>query len=349
MPGTRNALDFELPDRPRRYDAVHLWTDAGLGRIPGPPQFTRSDGGWSLTIPTPPIDRLEYQFVARRADGSGDEHLLDPFNPASVSGAFGDKSELRLPGYRPPGWLDREPAPGDRVDLMLDTDVGPMQVEVWSPHPLGACDVAPLLLAHDGPEFDALAGLTHAVGVAIADHRLPPTRVALLTPGPRDERYAANDHYARALATQVVPQLSASYPSAGAPVLLGASLGALAALHAHWRHPGVFGGLFLASGSFFSARLDPQESGYSRFEQVTRFVREVRETPAAAESVRRLPALAMVCGTAEENLANNKAMRAVLSAWAPVPWATVRDGHCFTTWRDLLDPHLIDLLARAPR
>lgn len=234
-----------------------------------------------------------------------------------------------------------------RHDYALETDAGPVELQVWSPEVLAADEEAPLLLAHDGPEFDELAGLTRAVGVAIAHRRLAPTRVALLRPGPRDERYAANDDYAAALATQVVPEIAAAHPTSGSPVLLGASLGGLAALHAHWRHPGTFGGLFLASASFFTPKLDPQEANFSRFAQVTDFVREVAETREDAAAVRELPPVAIVCGTAEENLANNMAMRQVLTAWRPPTWHTVRDGHCYTTWRDLLDPTLVDLLARA--
>ena len=41
---------------------------------------------------------------------------------------------------------------------------------------------------------------------------------------------------------------------------MGASLGALAMLHAHVRHPKSFDGLLLQSGSFFRQRYDKQES-----------------------------------------------------------------------------------------
>ena len=53
---------------------------------------------------------------------------------------------------------------------------------------------------------------------------------------------------------------------------MGASLGALGALHAHWLHPGAFSGLFLQSGSFFRRRSDGHEAGFPRFTRLTRFV-----------------------------------------------------------------------------
>ncbi len=50
------------------------------------------------------MDRLEYLIVVRAADGS-EAMVIDPANPATVPGAFGDKSVLELPGYVPPDWL----------------------------------------------------------------------------------------------------------------------------------------------------------------------------------------------------------------------------------------------------
>lgn len=366
MPAIRDGrVTFELPDPHRRFGAVRLWTDIVLGEPRPDLDFVRVDDDWRLSIPLPPVDRLEYQFIARERGSDAEPepsaqptdaepepelgaetYLLDPGNPRRVGGAFGDHSELALPGYRAPEWLTAEPLAADRAEYTLDTRVGPIDLQVWSPHGLGSDTPAPLLLAHDGPEFDALAGLTHAVGAAIGSGRLPAHRIALLAPGPRDERYAANDDYAHALCREVIPALTQAYRAAGPPTLMGASLGGLAALHAHWRHPGTMGGLFLASGSFFTPPLDPQESGYRFFDDIAAFVAQVGATPSDAPAARELPAVTMVCGTAEENLANNEELRATLGRWGDIGWGTVRDGHCYTCWRDLLDPHLIGLLAR---
>jgi enterochelin esterase family protein len=54
-------------------------------------------------------------------------------------------------------------------------------------------------------------------------------------------------------------------PAASVRVGIGASLGALALLHAHLAAPAMFDGLFLQSGSFFRGRTDPQERGLARF------------------------------------------------------------------------------------
>ena len=118
-------------------------------------------------------------------------------------------------------------------------------------------------------------------------------------------------------------------------MLMGQSLGALAALHAVWTDPGVFAGLFLQSGSYFTADLDPQESGFEFWPEVTGFVASVRAAEQAAPDA---PVTTLTCGTAEENHANNLAMR---ESAGP---GRRRDR----VGRDPRRSHL-DLLARHPR
>ena len=87
-------------------------------------------------------------------------------------------------------------------------------------------------------------------------------------------------------------------------MLLGASLGALAAVHAHVRSPGLAGGLFLQSGSFFRRRFDAHEAGFPRFARITRFVGRMYGRRPLAPPVPTV----ITCGPAEENLANNRAL-----------------------------------------
>jgi len=258
----------------------------------------------------------------------------DPGNPERVEGAFGPHSLLPMPGYRPPSWLGLEPRPGRRSRL----SAGGVDVELWEPvgHERAAL---PLLMVHDGADMDAYGGVVRYAAT------LPPMRVALLSPGAdRDARYAANPAYAATLVDDVVPAVTDAVVTSHRPVLLGQSLGALAALHAAWTAPGVFSGLMLQSGSFFTPDLDPQESAYAHFGQVTGFVATVL---AARQAAPRPPEVAMTCGTAEENLANNLVMRDHLRAVGMnVAWGEVRQGHTWRCWRDCLDPHLGALLAR---
>jgi enterochelin esterase family protein len=327
---------FRVADRGHRLDGVRLWVDV---TVPVPRDFERRPWGWELRLADLPLDRIEYLF---EIDG---ELVVDPGNPLRVGGAFGDHSWLPLAGYRPPEWAHTTPMPGTRRPLEVsDTPIGTVTGAIWSPEGTEPGEPLPLLVSHDGPEMDEYGGLTHYVGAQIARGRLPRLRVALLAPGERNRCYAANETYADSLIEHVLPTIQETWPSVPRPVLIGQSLGALAALHAAWQHPGALAGIFLQSGSFFTPSTDPQESGYSHWAEVCGFVRSVLDADHAPVGV---PAMTLVCGTAEENLDNNRVMaRHLDSLGLTVRWGDARDGHHWTCWRDLLDPHLTDLLAR---
>jgi enterochelin esterase family protein len=179
----------------------------------------------------------------------------------------------------------------------------------------------------------------------VAAGTLPPLRVALVGPGPRrNKRYAANPAYSRALTNRLLPALTDTVATRNGPVLMGQSLGALAALHAAWTSPATFGGLFLQSGSFFTPELDPQESGFEYWGEVTGFVSSIR---AATQAAPGAPPVTLTCGTAEENYPNNITIRDHLAGVGMVTsWGEVRDGHTWRCWRDTLHPHLTALLRR---
>ena len=320
-----DALVFRLADPDHAHRDVKVWFDVELGLE----QAMRPvPGGWELRLPLPDLDCLEYLFDA---DGA---MAPDPGNPDQVDGAFGPHSWLALPGYQPPGWLDERATEGRRTSLT----VGEIDVEVWEPDGQEGRPL-PLLLVHDGAEMDAYGRVVHYAATR------PPMRVALLSPGSnRDERYAANPAYAAALVDEVLPALASAYETVHGPVLLGQSLGALAALHAAWTSPAAFAGLMLQSGSFFTPVLDPQESGYAHFDHVVGFVASLHESTGSPVG---FPPVAMTCGTAEENLANNRLLHHHLTELGvPATWGEVRQGHTWTCWRDTLDPHLTELLTR---
>jgi enterochelin esterase family protein len=338
---TADAVRFGLADPDSALAAVRLLPALSL---PDPaPEFDRADGGWALRLPRPPVWRMEYRLELRHADG-GTEEICDPANPLRAPGAFGEKSVVEFPDYAAPRWLAADRAGGGTVDLPVPSRAlgHPVAVRVWSPAGAEPAEVLPLLVAHDGPEYERLACLTGYAAAMVAGP-LPPFRLALLAPGERNEEYSANPAYARALAREVLPAVRRAVGVTGPVVGLGVSLGGLALLHAQRRHPGVFGGLFLQSGSFFDRRLDPQEEErFGRFPRVSRFVAETLRHAAPCPPVRAT----LTCGLAEENLANNRQMTAGLAAQGyAARLVEVPDAHNFIAWRDALDPALTDLLA----
>jgi enterochelin esterase family protein len=299
----------------------------------------RVEGGWEVRLTDLPVDRLEYLLDV---DGAMQP---DPGNPRVTPGPFGDHSWLALPAYREPEWLGLEPVESVRTPLTLwRTSAGRLDVEIWAPADSRFSEHLPMLVSHDGPEMDAYGGLTAYVGALIRAGRLPRMRVALVAPGPRNQRYAANPAYSRAVTRRLLPALRDAVQVEGRPVLMGQSLGALAALHAGWTEPSAFAGLFLQSGSYFTPALDPQESGFEFWPEVTGFVASLHAAERAAPGA---PPITLVCGTAEENHANNVALRDQLTrVGVETAWGEIRDGHTWTCWRDTLDPHLTDLLVR---
>lgn len=324
---------FRLGDSGHAFAGVRLWQELGLPAEVL--EFKPVDFGWELRLPRPSVWRMEYLF-----DIADLGMRTDPTNPRVVGGAFGDHSWLPMPGYVEPAWIAVPPIASTLAPLTIDSPVGPVDVHIWAPEGIAPTFELPLLLAHDGPEFAAYAGLTHYAGAMITDGNLPPFRLALVHPTSRNLWYAANPQYAEALTQYVVPAVQRQYASRR-PVMMGASLGALAALHAEWQYPGTFAGLFLQSGSFFTPETDPQESRFEYFAQVSGFVAEMLTATTAPST----PLVGMTAGTTEENVHNNRVLAARLAELGlSVTLNETPDMHNFTAWRDVLDPELTELL-----
>ena len=324
-----DAVRFRVEDPERALHSVRLYQDIHRPRN-GPP-FDAGDGCWELELRRPQVDRMEYLLEV-------DGHMgPDPDNPLRAPGAFGDKSVIEFPGYAPPAWLNGSGPGGTLIHTSIRSRVLKTELPIilWSSEDADPRHAVPLVVAHDGSEYANLALLLSLLA------RHGPVRAALLDPAiDRNEIYSASATYARALSTEVLPALSHQAP-ASIRIGMGASLGALAMLHAQRLRPSSFGALFLQSGSFFRQRFDRQESGFTRFRRIARFVGEVL---SATSTVAPIP-ITMTCGTVEENLTNNRAVAAALKRQGhPVHLQVNRDAHNYIAWRDCLDPHLIDLL-----
>jgi enterochelin esterase family protein len=329
---TGAAVCFRLHDQERRLSGVRL--SAGL--LPAADfTYLAADRVWELRLPCPPVWRIEYSYELRHPDGRA-EIVPDPDNPLRA----GDASELRCAGYHEPEWLGRPPATGSWRDVYLPLTAmhGEMVARIWSPE----TTTGRVLVAHDGPEYQRMAGLQQYAAARIAAGRLPPFHLVLLPPGERLEWYSASPAYARALSGDVLPKVAAELGTDEPVVGIGASLGALAMLHCQRRHPAGFAGLFLQSGSFFQPRYDRQESGFRRYLRIVRFTGRVLR----GDSGPAVPVV-LTCGAAEENLANNRDLAATLARQGyPAEFAEVPDAHTWVGWRDALDPYLTGLLHR---
>lgn len=334
-----DGLSFRLPDPDRRLAGVRLFQRAGLPADRLDFDYDDTAGGWRLAVPWPAVWRLEYLFELRHRDG-GTELVCDPQNPHRVGGAFGDKSVVACEHYAQPPWLRQPAADGSWRELAIRAPAVKADVwaRIWSP----ATGTDRVLVAHDGPEYDKLAALGHYSAAMTAAGKVRPHHLVLLGPGDRNEWYAADPAYRWALIADVLPRLYEQLGTTRPVVGMGASLGALAMLHAQRRYPQAFAGLFLQSGSFFQPRYDRQESGFRRYLRIVRFTgRVVRAVDGPATPT------VLTCGRVEENLANNRELtRALWRQGYPAALYEVPDEHNYTGWRDAFDPYLTDLLQR---
>jgi enterochelin esterase family protein len=329
-----DAVEFALPDPERRLERVVLGQEVERPRL-GPP--FRLDGDvWRVRLDRPVADRMEYLLEI-----DGQLHP-DPTNPLRAPGPFGEKSVVEWPEYTPPAWLDSvaDEGPVEELELRSRRLIARVRVVLYATPDPPAAD-APLLVVHDGPEYARYSALTRFLDVMSWEEQIPPLHAALIQPVDRDETYSASALYSGALVRELLPEL-ARRVAHGPRIGMGASLGALAMLHAHRRHPRSFDGLLLQSGSFFRQRWDKQEAGFPRYRRITRFVGTVLR--GGGDDPRPIP-VAITCGSAEENLANNRAVAAALREQSYPVWVgEVRDGHNWTAWRDSFHPHLPVLL-----
>jgi len=339
-------VTFRFADPTRTLTGVALLHEL---RRPRRLEFMRGArrGTWKLDFRLRAADRIEYLLELTRG-GSETRVVPDPDNPLRAPGPFGEKSVVELPTYFEPDWAgDDESPPGEVRELRLPVRGlrGSVDIVVWSPADTGPGEALPLLIAHDGPEYAEFSQLVRYLDHIVAFGDVPPLRAALVQPVDRNEINSASARYARAFAQVLVPALTEALPTdESRPVAMGASLGALAALHAHWQHPRTLGGLFLQSGSFFRERWDKHESGFGRFGRIARFAGHVLNGRAAPPPV----PVTLTVGTAEENLDNNRAVAQALDrqGW-DVRFVEHRDAHNWVSWRDAFDPHLPELLLRA--
>ena len=328
-----DAVELHVPDPERRFGRVLLAQEVRRPRLG--PAFERAGPAWRLRFERPDADRFEYLLAI---DG---ELVPDPANALRARGPFGEKSVVEWPEYEPPAWLDSiaDVGPTRELEVRCRRLVARVRVVLYATPEPPAND-APLVVAHDGPEYADYSGLTRFLDVMSWEERIPPLRAALIQPVDRNETYSASALYAAALTRELLPEIARRAPH-GRRIGIGASLGALAMLHAHRRHPRSFDGLLLQSGSFFRRRWDKVEAGFPRFERIARFVGTVLR---GAGETHPIP-VAITCGTAEENLANNRAVADALRRQGyPVSLGLVRDAHNWTCWRDAFDPHLLALI-----
>ena len=319
-------------------DAVMLrcWV-AGL---PASQPLERIEGTslWVRHLDLPENSRIEYKFEVTR--GGHGEWLVDPLNPVHAADPFGANSVCQGYGYLAPDWTAEDPLArrGTLDDLWLDSGTfgERRRLRVYVPARFRRSRQYPLLIVHDGEDYLRFAALRTVLDNLIHRQEIAPLIVAFTQSNERLVDYAGNDRHADYLAHDVLPALRARLPLEDSPDsrgLMGASFGGVAALHAAWRHPRVFGRLLLQSGSFAFSDIGEHRRG-AAFDPVVRFVNAFRAAPATAALSGRIY---MSCGTYESLIYENRSLLPLLrERGAEVRYDEARDGHNWQNWRDRL-------------
>lgn len=311
-----------------------------IAGFPGTHRFEPLNGHdlWWLGLSLPDGARLEYKLEVL-----ADHHALwvnDPLNPLTTTNPFGTNSVCRAYGYRVPDFAQvHEGTPtGNFADLWVPSALGgERKITIYEPAGFKPEDESPLLVVHDGGDYLTYGSMALVLDNLIAWGRIPPLLVAFSWPVERLLEYAAYPPHADFVVNEALPAIGDRYRLGSLRVLMGASLGAVAALHTAWRHPGTFGGLLLQSGTF------AQAPGWGAAQGVLGPIAGLlhRLEPSA------LPhRIFLSCGTYERMIGENRFMAERLRRTGlSVRYSESRDGHTWEAWRDRLEEGLSWVMA----
>lgn len=318
-------------------DAVYLlhWVQ-GLESRQTFHRIEGTDAFW-FTIDLPRDGRVEYKFEVHRG---GNRHWVrDPHNDRLARDPFGANSVCPMPGYREPRWVEAEPGvrEGSLESFELESAVwgDTREIQVYLPSEYKPHKVYPLLICHDGADYLRFAGIKTVLDNLISRNEMHPTVVAFTSgSAQRNVEYGANPAQAAFLVDELLPALTQRYGVSEEPLgraLMGASFGGVSSLFTAWTRPGVFGRLFLQSGSLVFTDVGHHGRG-PLWDPVVDFVNAFRRDPARVDA-----RVFLSCGTFESLIFYNRALAPLMrQSGLTVRFVESHDGHNWVAWRDRL-------------
>jgi enterochelin esterase family protein len=281
-------------------------------------------GLWTHSLKLPRDTYVEYAFQ----DAKG-KRVRDPLNSRLVSNGFGDYNHyFHMPESRPTPLAkpQRDVPKGTVTRYMVETQelcVGRERaVHLYAPPTSEPC---PLVVVFDGPDYQRRAKLPTLVDNLIAQGRIRPLALAMLTNGSsaRTVEYACSEATLAFVLERVLPlarqelRLVDEKREPGAHAVLGASLGGLISLYAGLRAPSIFGHVLSQSGAF---------SVWNRDFVVFDLARAAPSRPLAVW---------LDCGHFEVLTEGNKRMLSVLQqSGHRAEYREYHGGHNYSAWRD---------------
>ncbi len=292
---------------------------------------------WHLSLEVPTGSRFEYKLEVLR--GGTRTLVQDPLNPRTASDPFGSNSVCAGSGYEVPEWTRPDPDARPGALEEIEVPAGPLgegtrPVSVYLPARFRPARRHPLLVAFDGTDYLRYAGMKVVLDNLVGRNEVASLLVAFCPSQHRMKEYAADPAHARWVVEDLLPALRDRWPVSEGPAdlaLMGASLGAVASLHAAWLHPGRFGRLLLQSGAFAFTDIG-REVRSPVLEPVVEFVNGFRAAPG-----RPSEKVFVSCGVYESLIYENRSLVPLLQRTGmEVRFVEARDGHNWENWRDRL-------------
>jgi len=206
--------------------------------------------------------RMDYKFVY---DGS--QWILDPNNPYTIPGGYGNNSELRMPMYVAPIEIEWDPSIPHGV--VEDTSFyssnlqNTRTVKVYLPADYDqSTDDYNLVLVHDGQDYISFAKMKNIMDYLHANYLITPTVAVFVPPVDRNPEYIdeKQDAFTSFIIEELMPWITGKYLISEEPEhhsTLGSSAGGNIALWIGMKHPEVFG-----HASAFSPYVEPDILNY---------------------------------------------------------------------------------------
>jgi enterochelin esterase family protein len=210
---------------------------------------------WWIERTFPADARLDYKLLV-----DGDSWRLDPLNPRTCEGGYGNNSELAMPRHEFPPELSDDPNlfvwPGATADLEIESKIfgGTRKYTMYVPGGRRGPEGLPTVVFLDGGDYLRFAGAARLLDALIARQIIPPVAAVFVPPVERGEEYGGNaTAIAAFLADELLPALRERHGiarQAAQTAIVGPSLGGLAAARIALARPDVFGLVAGQSGAY---------------------------------------------------------------------------------------------------
>jgi enterochelin esterase-like enzyme len=273
-----------------------------------------NSGFFTLRARLDPAARIEYLIAYRN------RFAVDARNPLQVPSPTGaPRSELRMPGYRPPPALSPPASPGRLENVPFTSRAGESR-RVRVHQPVNVAGPTPILYVHDGIIAVEQLEMPAMIDALVAAGRMAPITTAFINSVDRYDDYAVGSMFSYVFTGEIVRMIEERFPVlSGNRTVLGFSRSTVGALDA-----ALNGTLPFARCGLVAPAMNP-----TTLVAVTR-------TPRAT------PHVTILAGTYDIPLIEDaRALRtALLSRRVPQEWFEIPEGHNHTAWRTQL-PRLL--------